>query len=381
MRTAGRVRGAGLALALAALVSGCVSTSPAPRAEPTSPSTPVESASPLRPDTVDLPAVPDEGLVVDVAGVATFSSFDGRSTVPLPGFQLSGGLVTGSRTWLVATDGSTWLLDTRARKLLRRPLKHDATDGLSQLQTLPRPERIGHWRFALPGPSGRLLAQWSGECETPTVYVVDPGRPPRLVSPPGQHLNAYARGWTRTGLPVVEFPEAPCGQGLPSPGLYAETSPQRYRLLYSTREGGAYYQLPSKTVTPVVPLCTPKSYRLIAVAAGETGDGVLGAEFRPTSTSPCRLETQVTFSLRDAATDAVLAVPNNPAAVEVSTELADADGAPADVIWHQPYCGGEVDLVVTDDQGHRSTARHIVRPRCDAAAGQSGSGPGLWVPH
>jgi hypothetical protein len=37
--------------------------------------------------------------------------------------------------------------------------------------------------------------------------------------------------------------------------------------------------------------------------------------------------------------------------------------------------------VVEDDLGHRSIARRIVHPRCDPAAGQTGSGTGLWIPH
>lgn len=225
------------------LASGCRSAGPAaltPRASAAA--SPSSAALQSR----ALPAVPDEGLIVDVAGVATFRSLDGRRQVPIPGFQLAGGIVTGSRTWLVAHDGSTWMVDVGSRRLNRSELDYDATDGLSLLRSLPRVERRGHWRFALPGPGGKLLAQWSGECEVPTVYVIDHGSP-RLVSPAGQQVNAHARGWTRSGLPVVEFPEASCGQGLHSPGLYVEMSPGSYRLLARTTQDAAYYRLPDRT--------------------------------------------------------------------------------------------------------------------------------------
>lgn len=190
-----------------------------------------------------LPPVPSEGLIVDVAGVATFRSLDGRQQVPMPGFRLAGGIVTGSRTWLVSNDGLTWLVDLRSRRVVRSDLGYAPTDGLSLLKGLPRVEPRGHWRFALKGPRGALLAQWSGECEVPTAYVVERGRAPRLMGPLGQHLNAHARGWTRSGLPVVEFPEAPCGEGLHDAGLYVETAPGAYRLLAHAEEG-AYYRIP-----------------------------------------------------------------------------------------------------------------------------------------
>jgi hypothetical protein len=223
-----------IALALlAVLAGGCASTS----SRATTP-TPAPSAR----QEVALPAVPDEGLVVDVHGTATFRSLDGRRQVQLPGFHLHDGIITGSRTWLVARDGSTWLIDTTAHRLVRQALGYDALDGRPLLKRLPRVEPRGHWSFALQGPQGRLLAQWSGECEIPTVYVIDRGKSPQLVSPPAQHVNALARGWTRAGLAVVEFPEAACGSGLRGPGLYVETTPRHYRLLVRTLEG-AYYRL------------------------------------------------------------------------------------------------------------------------------------------
>jgi hypothetical protein len=140
------------------LASGCGSGGPAVVARGASATT--SPASSANPDARALPAVPDEGLIVDVAGVATFRSLDGRRQVAIPGFRLDGGIITGSRTWLMASDGSTWLVDVRSRRLVRSPLGYDAADGMSLLQGLPRVEPVGHWRFALPGPRGRLLAQW-----------------------------------------------------------------------------------------------------------------------------------------------------------------------------------------------------------------------------
>ena len=59
-----------------------------------------------------------------------FRSLDGTTLVPLPGSQLAKGLIVGGRTWLGAADGSTWLLDTEARQLVKQHQPLSGRDAL-----------------------------------------------------------------------------------------------------------------------------------------------------------------------------------------------------------------------------------------------------------
>src|ERR1700750_1891415 len=61
------------------------------------------------------------------------------------------------------------------------------------------PGRVGWWRRVLAAPGGRtLLAQWSGECEVQSTYLVSvaDGMSTPLF---GGHSSA-GLGWTRSGL-------------------------------------------------------------------------------------------------------------------------------------------------------------------------------------
>lgn len=378
----------GLAAGLAAALSfsSACSASTAPAAAPSRSAVPSPTFTPTLTSTPavvpprqtrPLPDVPGEGVIVDDAGVATFRSLDGRTEVPLPGFRLAKGLIAGGRTWLGAADGSTWLLDTEAHQLVNQKLAHDPVEGLGLLGQLPQVERIGHWSFALPGSNGQLLAQWSGECEVPSVYVADREHRVRRVSPDGGHVNALARGWTRAGQPVVEFTEAPCGTARRAPGLYLEVRPGHYRQLVRTSVG-AYYRLPLTATATQLTLCGPSAYELKAVAEGATGNVAVGAEIHPTTTSPCRLDIVVGVALRASVTGQPLHVPTSYVKTRVRGVLPNADDLHADVVWNQPYCSNKVvDLVVQDGRGNQDTLRDILHPRCDPAAGQTGRGTGL----
>lgn len=76
---------------------------------------------------------------------------------------------------------------------------------------------VGHWRFALPSPKGDwVLAQWSGECEVPTAYLV--GVKGGRLRPVEQSSTAI--GWTRQGRAIVGLGVAVCGEGANEPGTY-----------------------------------------------------------------------------------------------------------------------------------------------------------------
>jgi hypothetical protein len=78
----------------------------------------------------------------------------------------------------------------------------------------------GHWRYALPSPDGKwVLAQWSGECETPAAFLIDvaSGRVDG-VAPPG--VDSYGIGWAPDGRAVVGVDAGPCGADTTETGTF-----------------------------------------------------------------------------------------------------------------------------------------------------------------
>jgi hypothetical protein len=96
---------------------------------------------------------------------------------------------------------------------------------------------VGHWRYAYEGPNGVVLAQWSGECETPTAYWKAPGEPPEIVTGGfdlGEAPSSFALGWTDDGGALVFLPMGSCGLTAPEPGIYRFTGPGAGELVYET---------------------------------------------------------------------------------------------------------------------------------------------------
>ncbi len=95
----------------------------------------------------------------------------------------------------------------------------------------------GHWVYAMVSPERRrLLAQWSGECEIPTAFVVED----RRVRPFGAASYAgspesSAVGWLRNGTAVIHFPVGACGGSMRTPGAYLIPRLGKPRLLVATR--------------------------------------------------------------------------------------------------------------------------------------------------
>ncbi len=108
-----------------------------------------------------------------------------------------------------ATGEATLLLDGPPRR-----------EGLSDVV-------VGHWRWATPSPDGKwVLAQWSGECEVPTAFLINAATgDARTVD--GTSLDDWANaptsvglGWAQDGRAVVSLPEAACGSGAEIPGTH-----------------------------------------------------------------------------------------------------------------------------------------------------------------
>jgi len=96
--------------------------------------------------------------------------------------------------------------------------------GLSRIvvggQVVPGSRRgHGHWLMVDVSPRGRILAQWSGECEIPGAYIGSRTGMRSVVDPT---IESFALGWAGERA-VVAFPTAACGVALGRPGVYVGT--------------------------------------------------------------------------------------------------------------------------------------------------------------
>lgn len=83
------------------------------------------------------------------------------------------------------------------------------------------PYSAGHWAYALLSPT-QLLAQWSGECESPSAWLVPAsgGKPrPVFTGAEGRPAESVALGW-HGERPVVHLWSGICGAGVEGPGVY-----------------------------------------------------------------------------------------------------------------------------------------------------------------
>ncbi len=107
-------------------------------------------------------------------------------------------------------------------------------DGKAQRRVLARGRRGGgSWTWAEFGAKA-VLAQWSGECESPTAYLIAGGR----VHPYGgsDAVESVGLGWLHDGRAVVDFASGVCGAGIPVAGIYAV--PRRGKPELLRRTGG-----------------------------------------------------------------------------------------------------------------------------------------------
>ena len=90
----------------------------------------------------------------------------------------------------------------------------------------------GYWVYVRVGRA-RLLAQWSGECESPSAFMLA-GRKLRGLG--AESDESFALGWTRDGRAIVNFPQGACGGTFRSgPGVYALENGKARRLVATTR--------------------------------------------------------------------------------------------------------------------------------------------------
>ena len=80
----------------------------------------------------------------------------------------------------------------------------------------------GYWVYARVAQDRRtLLVQWSGECESPTAFLIGDRRLRPVGSPTGPAPESRAMGWSPTWRPIVDFPDGACaGSHRGGPGVY-----------------------------------------------------------------------------------------------------------------------------------------------------------------
>jgi hypothetical protein len=206
---------------------------------------------------IRLPHLPPQGLAIEHQGRA------GRRRLVL--VNLHGDRLASLRGFTIenASDrpGPVLLLrrhdhyELRPKASMLRPITEQhaelvrANQGAFLLDgpDLPRPpgqgvgESGGRWRWMTVSPRGRILAQWSGECEVPTAYLVDAQEggmvPVTGVAAPSSTPESTALGWTRNDQALAVLPEGACSMGADVPGIYRFTSAGNGTRIVATPRG------------------------------------------------------------------------------------------------------------------------------------------------
>jgi hypothetical protein len=96
----------------------------------------------------------------------------------------------------------------------------------------------GYWVYVRAGSRGRLLAQWSGECESPAAFVIANGKRRPLGA---SSTESVALGWS-DGRALVHFPTGVCGGTFHGgPGVYALAAVKPSRLVATTGQDRVAY--------------------------------------------------------------------------------------------------------------------------------------------
>lgn len=194
------------------------------------------------PAPVQLEALPPQGFVIGRAAGVEFVDLDGTVLDRVPGFSLYYEWTVPGPV-ILRSGGVYYRLDVEAHALRPFESRDDAASYAPQFQegvdpsreryqlvdepdTMGAPDASGFWAFALPSPDGtRLLAEWSGECESQIAFLANgDGSDPRpvtgqqgLVGAPGSEVL----GWTAEGEALVFMGSGgPCGPETQPAGVY-----------------------------------------------------------------------------------------------------------------------------------------------------------------
>jgi hypothetical protein len=230
------------------------------------------AAPPVQLDPQHLPALPEQGLAMQLRAGVQLQTMQGRALGVLHGLALAPDKATGSGLILRDRQARLFVVDVgnrRVRRITERrsPVRGcrvtDRRVGLELLacghtvktaryrsaakptiRTVARaPGRVGHWERAELAPSGSaFLAQWSAECEVPVAFLVAGG----VMRPYGGKAirdapASVALGWLRNGNALILFPNGACGGGFRRPGIYSVPRNGKPELLIPTPSRSASY--------------------------------------------------------------------------------------------------------------------------------------------
>jgi hypothetical protein len=138
----------------------------------------------------------------------------------------------------------------------------DAHGGPQRLTVSPPPPYGrtggGHWEWAAVSPNRKtIVATWSGECESPSAYLIPAagGHPRSATTGLGPSIDTVALGWTTDGRAIVWMPKNGCGTST-VPGIYFVTPDGRPTLAAAMR----------RLTTPIQSSVRPRSEAEIRAA-------------------------------------------------------------------------------------------------------------------
>jgi hypothetical protein len=216
----------------------------APSSSDPGPTTTDEAAS-IQFDGTTFEQLPESGLAVVRGGRVLLLGFDGAELASASApelydlFAARPGFVIDLTLAAVATPadpaeapdgcdaapagGGVRLALCGGQPQVRDRIVRVAPDGARTVVADRLPQR-GSWWWAAPSPDGRwVLAQWSGECEVPTAYLIPTagGEPePVLAGADGLLPESSALGWTPDGRAVIGAGAGDCGNAAEAPGIY-----------------------------------------------------------------------------------------------------------------------------------------------------------------
>jgi hypothetical protein len=174
-----------------------------------------------------LPPLPQRGLALETQAGVQLQTMAGRPLATLAGMDLAFDQAVAHK--LVVRDRQGRMFVLSGRRLRSAALGRGCRTTDVALVVCARtirsggrivaraPRVAGHWVWAARAPLGAaVLAQWSGECETPTAYLVTARG--RLRS---YGAETVALGWLPGSRALIHFRTSGCAGWSAVPGIYA----------------------------------------------------------------------------------------------------------------------------------------------------------------
>jgi hypothetical protein len=250
-------------------------------------------------------AKPGDDVLNDPWNLQLFVTSDGVRVVHLP-LTFRTGVPSGCTVPTATASPDVAVCGARnGDQLLGDEVVADTNRWQAVITKPPVPNGVsvvdGHWEWAARSPDGKsVIAQWSGECETQTAFVisVSDGSVHAVTGEAGSAWGdapeSSALGWTSTGQILTTFggSDAGCGSSSSLPrGVYAVSPTDLSRRLLvpltptatvlrwtSIDDGRGSTAPPSRAPAPtgdVVPVVVPSGCPNVQITPPETADDPL----------------------------------------------------------------------------------------------------------